>query len=528
MKLSGLLTDAFALTGVRPCGPVPAPGSHDPDIASVHYRAQEVEPGGLFVAVPGFTADGHDFIDQAVNRGAAAVVVQKKTAVAVPVVRVDRSRRALAGISAVFYGRPSEKLCVVGITGTNGKTTTAYLIEQVLVRAGHRVGVIGTIDYHYAGKTFRNPVTTPESSDLQAILAEMLAAGTTHVVMEISSHAIDLYRIGGCFLDVGVFTNLTQDHLDYHPDMQAYWACKKRLFTEFLNRGPKGRQARAVVNLDTEKGRELLASPNLSVIGVGRGEGAAVRPAEAVYTPAGTTGRIHLPDGGFAFRTRLAGRHNLENMLCAAGVGVALGVRRQDIKDGIEAIRRVPGRLEAVPCGDWGRFVYVDYAHTPDALENVILALKEAGAGRIICVFGCGGDRDRTKRPAMGEIAGRLCDLCIVTSDNPRTENPGQIIEMIVAGVSRVMPKVYRPAELANGFDRKGYAVASDRRQAIRLGIRASAPGDTILVAGKGHETYQIIGDRTLDFDDRLEAAAAIRSHAAGALPAAGKTGNQR
>ena len=510
MKLSTLLEAARPLIEETPiCHPALSI-DHDPEIRSIHYRAQGVTPGGLFVAVPGLAADGHDFIDQALERGAAAILVQQKVARDTAVVTVSSTRRALGGISSAFFGRPSERLCIIGITGTNGKTTTAYLVESILSAAGYKVGLMGTIDYHYDGSTYPNPVTTPESLDVQRILSQMRDSGVTHVVMEISSHAIDLLRIRTCYLDVGVFTNLSQDHLDYHGDMDAYWQCKKKLFTLFLNQGPKKSRARAVVNLDTEKGRALSETLEMPCIGVGGCDNAVVRPADISYALEGIRGTIHAPAGPLAFRSPLVGRHNLENILCAVGVGVALKIDLAAMGQGIQGIGYVPGRLEPVARGNWDRFVVVDYAHTPDALENVIRAIRAVTSGRIICIFGCGGDRDRSKRPRMGEIAGRLSDFSVITSDNPRTEDPLMIIEGIVDGVLKTGARRYGASDLGNGFAQKGYCVEADRRRAIHMGIRASRPGDVVLIAGKGHENYQVIGRETVDFDDKQVAEKAM------------------
>jgi UDP-N-acetylmuramyl-tripeptide synthetase len=414
-------------------------------------------------------------------------------------------------MAACFFGNPSERLTVIGITGTNGKTTSAYLVESILQRAGLEAGVIGTINYRYAGQTFDNPITTPESLDLQRILAEMLRAGVSHVVMEASSHAIDLYRIRNCWFDIAVFINLSQDHLDFHGDMESYWASKKRLFTEYLIEGPKAGHAVAVINCDSKNGSELADVLRVPVIKTGS------RPSDTVFAGNtqcdrnGIAGEISTPGGKFHFKSRLVGKHNLENILCAAGAAHALNLAAGALKPGIEAVAAIPGRLEHIE-NNAGRFVYVDYAHTPDALENVIKALSGVMQRRIICVFGCGGDRDREKRPLMGEIAARLCDLAVVTSDNPRTEDPMAIIAQILEGARKTNSREYCAADLANGFKDKGYVVEADRRRAIQLGIRVSEAGDTILIAGKGHETYQILGTSTIDFDDREEAKKALRA----------------
>lgn len=514
----------------------------DPEIRSIHYRAQDVLPGGLFVAIPGLKADGHDFIHEALSKGASAILTQKpvcrlslnpssgsggladkpagseRTEQKVVFVEVENTRKALAAISARFYGNPSEKLFLIGITGTNGKTTTSFLIESILAKAGFKVGVIGTINYHYSGKTFKNPVTTPESADLQRILSEMHTDGVTHVVMEVSSHAIDLCRIDHCWIDIGVFVNLSQDHLDYHGDMNSYWLCKKRLFTENLTSGPKKGRTMSVINCGNDKGKELAGSICVSSLTAGHTDADAVSPRNVKINLDGITGRIATPVGDFEIRSSFVGKYNLENILCAAAVGVALQVPLDVIKTGIEDVSCVPGRMERVP-NDKGRFVYVDFAHTPDALENVLSSLKSQGAGRLICVFGCGGDRDKTKRPRMGRIAGTLCDLAVITSDNPRSEKPTEIIGQILEGIKQVLSLEYHPSELGAGFSREGYVVQPDRKLAIQLAIHASQPGDTVLIAGKGHETYQIIGGTSDPFDDRMEAKAALSSVSGGKPP---------
>jgi UDP-N-acetylmuramoyl-L-alanyl-D-glutamate--2,6-diaminopimelate ligase len=504
----------------------PLPASHlpDADIGSIHYRAQEVKPGGLFVAVEGQAADGHDFVGQALERGAAAVVVQKEIdrflinsipAVGADtrpvVIRVSNTRIALADLAARFFNNPSKHMTLIGITGTNGKTTVAYLTERILQQAGFRVGVIGTINYHYSDKTFSNPMTTPESLDLQRILAEMRRNGVTHAVMEASSHAVDLYRIKNCWFNVAVFTNLSQDHLDFHGDMQSYWSSKKKLFTEYLDRGPKKETAVAVINCDDPRGRELAGILPMPIVKTGSASDCEIRAENFQCTLNGTTGKVAAPEGSFDFKTPLVGVHNVENILSAAGVGMALNIAPRTVRAGIEALNTIPGRLERIE-NTSGRFVYVDYAHTPDALKNAISALKEIAPARIICIFGCGGDRDKEKRPLMGEIVAGLCDLSIVTSDNPRTEDPLAIIKQILPGTRKKGGVAYSAQDLKGGFEKSGFAVEPDRRSAIELGVSVSRPGDAVLIAGKGHETYQIVGKDTIDFDDREEARKALRT----------------
>lgn len=482
----------------------------DLEISSVHYRSQEVTQGGLFVAIKGFKADGHEFIDQAIERGASVIVSQRpvNTDKIVNIV-VDDSRKALAHLSSKFYGNPSQKLVIIGITGTNGKTTTSYLIESILNEAGLKVGVIGTINYRFAKKTFSNPVTTPESLDLQRILAEMISDGISHVVMEVSSHAIDLGRIENCYMDIGVFTNLTLDHLDYHGSMESYWRCKRRLFTHYLVSGPKKEKVKTVINCNDEKGKLLIKDFPLNGISVGNSPLNMIFPEKIELGLDGIHCGISTPYGGLEIKSSLVGEYNIENILSATGVGVALNLSRELIKKGIENLKSVPGRLERVP-NDLGRFVYVDYAHTPDALENVLKTLKALTNNRVICVFGCGGDRDREKRPLMGKIAAELSDLSVITSDNPRSEPPLEIIEEILIGTRKTGISPYSAAELHDGVIKKGYIVVPDRKNAIQTAIRASSPGDTILIAGKGHESYQIVGKKTVPFDDRLEAKIAL------------------
>lgn len=483
---------------------------HDPDITSLHYRSQEVKPGGLFVAMRGQAADGHDFIDDALARGALAVVAQGRTREDERIVVVPDSRLALGQLAAAFYGDPSAHFSLIGVTGTNGKTTVTYLVESMLAAAKLPSGVIGTNNCRYAGRILDSAVTTPESLDLQRLLADMRGEGVSHVVMEVSSHGIDLKRVAACRFDVGGFTNLTQDHLDYHGTMASYWASKKRFFTELL---PRTRAA-SVVNMDNDSGRELDAllqtlEPLPRVIRYGRGEGNEVRALDVAIDLSGIRGTVVTPEGPVAIRSRLVGQHNLENILCAAAIAVALELPLSAVRQGIDGLPCVPGRLERVD-DEGGRVVFVDYAHTPDALENVLKTLGVVARRRIICVFGCGGDRDRGKRPLMGGIVGRLCDLAVVTSDNPRTEAPDGIIADILPGVREKMSREIQAADPAAWNGAKGFAVIPDRADAIRTAIRMAAPEDVVLIAGKGHETYQIIGKEKRDFDDRRVAGEAL------------------
>ncbi|MBU0991640.1 MAG: UDP-N-acetylmuramoyl-L-alanyl-D-glutamate--2,6-diaminopimelate ligase [Proteobacteria bacterium] len=484
----------------------------DPEILSVHSRAQDVQKGGLFVAVEGFSADGHDFIEEAQKNGAVAVITQKPVQTDILTICVENTRKALSEISAEFYGHPSKDLVVIGVTGTNGKTTTVSMIEAMLLCAGYQTGVIGTIDYHYLGKAFPNPNTTPESLNLQRILSEMRAQDVTHVIMEVSSHAISLSRVDHCFFDICIFTNLSQDHLDFHKDMESYFFCKKRLFTDFLVNGPKKNRAKAVINIKDLYGKTLPPDIKVPVISTGNTEGSNIRSDEIVFGISGISGKIITEDGSFNFQSKAVGSHNLENIMNAAGTGMALGLSSDIIQSGISAFTSVPGRLETVASLS-GRSVFVDYAHTPDALEKVLTVLKPLVNKRLITVFGCGGDRDKKKRPMMGEISTELSDLSIITSDNPRTEEPKDIIEDILSGITPKKCLRYFTETISSTFIEKGYLVEPDRKTAIRLAVNISTTGDTVIIAGKGHETYQIIGKKTYPFDDRIEALHALEEN---------------
>ncbi len=508
MKLNQLQTvlDRSGLLLPQPNDPAGQAALAATDVTSLHYDTRQISPGGVFVAIEGFAADGHKYIPDALDRGAVAVIAQKPVAAKIPVIRVTDSRKALAIVSDRFFGSPSRALTIVGITGTNGKTTCAYLIENMFKTAGYRVGVIGTVNYRYNGKISDSPVTTPESLDLQRIMAEMVAAGVTHLVLEVSSHAIDLARIEACQIDVGVFTNLSQDHLDYHGDMQVYWACKKRLFTHYLKAAP---EAVAVINTDKPEGRELVSDVTYRSITTGRKPGSMVRSESMAIDFNGIHGRISTPQSHIEIRSTLVGAHNLENILSSIGVGVALALPTTAIQNGINTTHSVPGRLERVSNND-DIPVYVDYAHTPDALENVLKALKQLSPVRIITVFGCGGNRDKTKRPLMGNIAAQFSDLAIVTSDNPRSEDPEDIIDQILSGEILASLRGYTLAELNNHLHGPGYYREPDRRSAIHTAIQTARAGDIVLIAGKGHETYQVLRDQTIDFDDRIEARTAL------------------
>ncbi len=512
MKLSNLLTSLTLESDRSPMVqgiPDSAPGA-DPEILSLHYRSQDVTPGGLFVAIRGLTADGHDFAGDAVRRGAVAVVAETPVHVPAAVVRVSDSRRALADLAAAFYSHPSDGLTVIGVTGTNGKTTVTYLIESILSAAGHRTGVIGTVNIRYPGTAMDSSRTTPESLDIQRHLSRMRAVGCTHAILEAASHGIALDRLAQIRFDVAAFTNLTQDHLDFHRDMERYWAAKRRLFTDLLRHGPKAQAAVAVINRDDARGRELFDSLTGPKLSFGHAPDCDVHPVRHRSDLRGIRATLSTGGGAVAITSKMVGHHNLENMLCAAGVAVALGIPTEIIASGIEGAAAAPGRLEPVRDPS-GRFVFVDYAHTPDALENVLNALNAVKTRHLICVFGCGGDRDRQKRPLMGAIAVRLSDLAVVTSDNPRSEPPLSIIDDILKGIDDSADTAPSGMNQPSGSGRPCFLVEPDRRKAIHIALSEAAAGDIVLIAGKGHERYQIVGDRTLHFDDREEAMAVLQ-----------------
>jgi len=488
-------------------------GSCDPEITGIHYDSRTVKPGGLFFALKGGAADGHDFILAAVANGAVAVVVEKD--VATPdstfLVKTADTRAAMARAAAVFHGDVTATAPLIGITGTNGKTTTTYLLEGIMNAAGMPAAVLGTISYRFGEMKLESTHTTPESTELQAALKQLADAGAQSFVMEVSSHSLEQKRVDGCHFDVGIFSNLTRDHLDYHGSMENYLHSKQRLFGELLLPDLVKPFRRAAVNMDDDYGAAVRDAAVCPVITFGTAGSNDVYGVGIEFSVQGISGKIQTPEGAFCFASKLLGRFNFSNILAAVSAGVALNLPLPAIKSGIEGHLPVPGRLERVD-NERGVTCLVDYAHTGDALENVLTTIREIATGRIITVFGCGGDRDNGKRPIMGAIAAKLSDLAIVTSDNPRTEEPLNIIRQIKAGITPLAINEYGLAELAGGITEKGFTVCENRREAIRLAAALAKPGDIILIAGKGHEDYQIIGTTKHHFDDREEAAAALGS----------------
>jgi UDP-N-acetylmuramoyl-L-alanyl-D-glutamate--2,6-diaminopimelate ligase len=455
----------------------------DPEISDLACDSRRVVPGTLFFAVKGMRTDGHLFLDRALERGAVAVVSEEAPRASTPVawVQVTSVRRWMPLAADRFFDYPSRKLRLIGITGTNGKTTTAYLVHSIL-NTETKALMLGTIQTMVGDSVFPSRLTTPESIDIQAALSHGWDAGCRAGVLEVSSHALFLERAYGCRFPVAVFTNLTQDHLDFHSSFEDYFDAKKLLFDRHYNPGLE----HSVINADDPWGSRL-ASQAPGVITFGLSPDRDVRVADYRTSVSGTTARIELGERQIELKSRLVGRHNVYNVLAATAACSALGISDAAIREGIRLLQVVPGRFEVLAL-DRPYSVVIDYAHTPDALENVLCLAREVTRGRLICLFGCGGDRDRTKRPLMGALAVRHADLILVTSDNPRTEDPDAIIQEILAGIPDGMPNV---------------EVITDRRRAIRRALEVARDQDIVLLAGKGHETYQEIGTSRIAFDER-------------------------
>jgi UDP-N-acetylmuramoyl-L-alanyl-D-glutamate--2,6-diaminopimelate ligase len=478
------------------------------EVTGLSSDSRAVKAGDLFFALPGSKADGAQFAQEAVKQGAAAVVAEKKLELPVPclVVAPGSGRKALALAAANFYRKPAADLMLLGVTGTNGKTTTTYLLDSICAAGGATVGLIGTIQYKFSGKTVDAVHTTPEPIALHRLLREMVDAGTDTVVMEVSSHALAQDRVHGLTFRAAAFTNLTRDHLDYHKDLEDYFQAKRRLFAENLSPGGVG-----VVNGDdTYAARiynELRGQKRMAwkFSRLGNGE---ISAADVEYTVSGIKGTLKTPAGDIPLRSQLVGPHNLENILAATGMALGAGFSRRDVQDGIERCRSVPGRMERVEARDVSALV--DYAHTDDALRRATESARTLTKGRVIVVFGCGGDRDKGKRPLMGQAAAESADLAIVTSDNPRTEDPDDIISEILPGLEKGGLRRMSAGKAKAG--EKGYLVEADRKAAIGLAAQLARPGDVILIAGKGHEPYQEVEGQRLPFDDREVAASALNS----------------
>lgn len=479
------------------------------EITAIACDSRKVIPGALFFALPGALADGHQYIDQAVNNGATALLVEdsSKTSNTVPWVQVPAGcgRKVMSHVASRFYGNSTDNLPLVGITGTNGKTTISYILEGILTAADIPSAVLGTISYRFGNHCIEASHTTPESIELHRQLNQLAALGAKGFVMEVSSHALEQHRVDGCRFDVAIFTNLTRDHLDYHGDMEQYKLAKMRLFSELMQPDEIKPVRHAVINLDDPAGEEFAKVAACPVISYGLHPQAMVTVQNLSLSVKGISATLVTPQGSAGFCSRLLGSYNLSNILAAAAAGHALGFTVETIVKGIENHLTVPGRLQEVP-NQKQVTCLVDYAHTGDALQNVLHTLRALSTGRLITVFGCGGDRDPGKRSVMGEIAASYADLTIVTSDNPRSEDPLQIIGQIKDGIAPLGLHEYQQWEIAGGFIEKGFICLPDRHEAIRFAVSIAKPGDILLLAGKGHETYQISGREKHHFDDYEEA----------------------
>lgn len=470
---------------INPAGGLRIPPDFwDREITGISCDSRTVREGNLFVALPGPKTHGDLFIKEAMSRGASVIAQESEAAGAAPnpgvcFLKVKDIRAFFKNTLLCFYQDPSARVRVTGITGTNGKTTITYLLESIFAAAGKNCGVIGTINHRHGGKIFEARNTTPGIVDNYIFLAEMSREGGTHCAMEVSSHALVQGRVDGIDFKTAVFTNLTSDHLDYHQTREEYFLAKSLLFTGLRS------QSCAVINADDEYGKRLASMTQAIVRTYGIKNKSDVMAVGARLGFSGSTFQLVCPEGEIEIQTTLIGPHNIYNILAAAGVVLAEQIPLDKIREGVERLRFVPGRLERICCGQ-DFYVFVDYAHTEDALKNVLSSLKDVSAARIIVVFGCGGDRDKTKRPKMGEVAGELADMAIVTTDNPRSEDPDEII-----------------AQIARGFKRGNYQVVVNRHEAIAAALDLAGPGDVVLIAGKGHEDYQIFKDKTIDFNER-------------------------
>ena len=464
----------------------------DPEITSIENDNRKVKKGSLFICIKGYTVDGHDFAASAVTNGAVAILAERPLDLDVPVIVVNDTTRAMAVLANAFYGQPTKKLHLIGITGTNGKTTTSHLIEKIFADAGKKTGLIGTMYTKIADKTIETKNTTPESLILQKTFQQMVDAGVSLAVMEVSSHALDLGRVHGCEYDVAVFTNLTQDHLDYHKTMEEYKRAKSLLFAQLGNTIDQNKPKFAVLNADDPASDMYSRSTAAHVITYGIDQKADLQVKNIQMTPKGTNFDLIIDSTIYPIQMQLIGKFSVYNVLASISAALVSGIGIKDVIRSIEGVEGVAGRFELVNA-DQDFTVIVDYAHTPDSLENVLKTIQHFAKKRVFVIVGCGGDRDRMKRPLMAQIACSMATDPIFTSDNPRSEDPLAILKEMEAGVQG-----------------ETYQVIPDRKEAIYTAVNQAAAGDVILIAGKGHETYQIIGNVVHDFDDRLVAREAI------------------
>lgn len=472
-------------------------------ITHITADSRTVEEGSLFICLVGATVDGHNYVEQAVEDGAVAIVASKPVEVPehVTVIYVEDTREALQEAVPFFYDYPARSMRMIGVTGTNGKTTTTHMIRHILNAQGHKVGVIGTVHILIDDESFPVHNTTPDVADLQQTLAQMVEAGVTHCVMEVSSHALALGRVAGVEYDTAVFTNLTQDHLDFHKTFENYLAAKAKLFQSVSVKGQTKSPKGAVINMDDPYGKDILAVTDVPTITYSTKGNGNLTASDLEITSKSSAFTLSYEGKAYAAYVRTAGLFNVYNTLAAIGACLEEGISIEDSLKALDSFHAVPGRFELIEEGqDFA--VVVDYAHTPDGLENILETAQEITKGRILVVFGCGGDRDATKRPVMGGIAAKYGDIAYVTSDNPRTEDPVSIVEQVAVGVKE------------NLREGKTYEVIVDRREAITAAIHEAKAGDVVIIAGKGHEDYQILKDRTIHFDDREEARKALRGRA--------------
>ncbi len=470
-------------------------------VRGIAYDSRKVRRDYLFAAIPGEKEDGMKYEQEAVRNGACAILAKTYNPSIEKALQIiaDDPRAALSQIAKEFYGNPAARLFVVGITGTNGKTTTSYLVESILTSAQKKPMVIGTINYRFMHQQTKAVNTTPESLDIYTMMDDSVKQGATDAIMEVSSHAIVQGRVHGIDFDVAIFTNLTQDHLDYHKTMENYFAAKSLLFEKLLVASHKSKKF-AILNNDDPWVNKLRIKRGIHVLRFGRAKQADIRLLESTASLDGITMKLATPIGTIDLESRLVGSYNIYNIMAAVATAIVSNVSLDNIRHGVLSLQHVPGRVERVP-NPKDIYVFVDYAHTPDALEKVLTALSELNTKRLICVFGCGGDRDKGKRPLMGGIATRLSDLTIITSDNPRTEDPDAIITQIEQGI-RGIPKI-APQDAGVRGGPRAYMVLADRQEAIRTALEIAGAGDVLLIAGKGHEDYQIFRDRTIHFSDR-------------------------
>lgn len=481
-----------------PLLPVTITGDDSMEITGLTADSRQVQPGCLFVCLTGYTVDGHSFAAQAVQQGAVAVLSERDLDVPATVVKVPDTRRAMAMLADRFYGSPTRELKLIGVTGTNGKTTTTHLIDKILRDRQRVTGLIGTIHMRIGDVTEDVKNTTPDALDLQKSFRRMRDVNTEYAIIEVSSHALEMGRVRGCDVHTAVFTNLTQDHLDYHKTMENYRYAKSLLFSQLGNSYDPDRLKTAVLNADDDASKLYATVTPARVITYGIDQEADVRATDIEITSKGTSFTAQTFAGSVRMNLKLMGKFNVYNALAATAVALAENVPLEAIKNSLESVPGVNGRFEAVDAGQ-PFAVLVDYSHTPDSLENALATVKEFAKQRIFCIVGCGGDRDRTKRPIMARIATKYADHSVLTSDNPRSEDPQAIIDDMLAGLDEV--------------EQERYTAVVDRREAIHFAVSKAQPGDVILIAGKGHETYQIIKDQVLPFDDREVAREAIATY---------------